>query len=282
VARHHPRSGPSSGEPAAAPDGTPAQHSAAAPGTLEDRTLPSGGLIGSLVVFGDSLADTGNVSLATGGADPNSSIYYNGRYSNGPIWVDTLAKYMGAPAVEPSLAGGLDYAFGGATVAATFPAVPSVPQQVGLYLLGRTPAANDLFAVWAGANDFFDTLTSPTGPISPLQSADALAGSLNTIAAAGGREFVVANLPPLGETPFIRGSAFPASAGLRTSGRPPSTRSSVRTSGRFRRATRAPLSFPSMWQAWSRKPCCPAILSDSPTQLTRPGRWSPAVPYSLR
>ena len=33
--------------------------------TLEDRTLPSGGLIGSLVVFGDSLADTGNVFLAT-------------------------------------------------------------------------------------------------------------------------------------------------------------------------------------------------------------------------
>jgi hypothetical protein len=120
---------------------------------------------------------------------------------------------MGAPAVQPSLAGGMDYAFGGATVAVTNPAVPSVPQQVGLYLLGHTPAANDLFAVWAGANDFFDTLTSPAGPISPFQSADALAGSLIAVSAAGGREFVVVNLPLLGETPFIRGLGIPGLSG---------------------------------------------------------------------
>jgi phospholipase/lecithinase/hemolysin len=181
---------------------------------LEDRTVPSGGLVGNLVVFGDSLSDTGNAALATGGALPNSALYYQGRFSSGPIWVDTLAKYLGEPAVRPSLAGGLDYAFGGATVAyqdqpPPFNAFPRVSQQVGQYLAGHTPAANDLFVVWGGANDFIESFASPTGPISPILSADTLATSLGTLANAGARQFVVPNLPPLGETPFIGGLGVP-------------------------------------------------------------------------
>src|SRR5262249_43817679 len=62
---------------------------------------------------------------------------------------------------------------------------------------------------WGGANDFLESLSSPTGPISPILSADTLAGSLNTLASAGARQFVVPNLPPLGETPFIRGLGGP-------------------------------------------------------------------------
>src|SRR6516165_9035563 len=121
--------------------------------TLEDRMVPSGGLIGNLVIFGDSLSDTGNVAIATGGAIPNPALYFQGRFSNGPIWVDALAQELGEPAVRPSLAGGLDYAFGGATVAfqnqpPPFNAFPRVPQQVGQYLAGHTPAAKDLMVVW--------------------------------------------------------------------------------------------------------------------------------------
>ncbi len=182
---------------------------------LEARTVLSGGLVGNLVVFGDSLSDTGNADLATGGALLNPAFYYQGRFSNGPIWVDTLAKYLGEPAVQPSLAGGLDYAFGGATVAyldqpPPFNAFPRVSQQVGQYLTGHTPAANDLIVVWGGANDFIESFASPTGPINPILSADTLASSLETLADAGARQFVVPNVPPLGETPFIQGLGSPA------------------------------------------------------------------------
>jgi phospholipase/lecithinase/hemolysin len=182
---------------------------------LEERTVLSGGLVGNLVVFGDSLSDTGNAAIATGGALPNPSLYSQGRFSNGPIWVDTLAKYLGQPAPTPSLAGGLDYAFGGATVAyqnqpPPFNAFPRVSQQVGQYLAGHTPAANDLMVVWAGATDFLESFSSPTGPISPVLSADTLAGSLVTLANAGARQFIVPNLPPLGEIPSIRGLGVPA------------------------------------------------------------------------
>jgi phospholipase/lecithinase/hemolysin len=185
--------------------------------TLEDRTLLSSSPIGNLVVFGDSLADVGNASTATAGTFPPSSIYFQGRFSNGPIWVDTLAKYLGESPLQPSTLGGLDYAFGGATVAVSnttlappFNQIPMVGQQVGLYLSGHTPAANDVFAMNGGANDFFDTVSSSTGPISPFASADALASSVATLVSAGARQFVVANVPALGETPFIAGFGIPS------------------------------------------------------------------------
>src|SRR3954471_9015267 len=82
---------------------------------LEDRTVLSGSPVGDLVVFGDSLADVGNLQLASQGAFPNS-LYAGGRFSNGPMWVETLAEFLGEPAVTPSLAGGLNYAFAGARV----------------------------------------------------------------------------------------------------------------------------------------------------------------------
>jgi hypothetical protein len=91
---------------------------------LEDRTVLSGGLVGNLVIFGDSFSDVGNAALASGGTVPNPALYSQGRFSNGPLWVDTLAKYLGEPAVRPSLAGGLDYAVGGARVAYQGPFSP--------------------------------------------------------------------------------------------------------------------------------------------------------------
>jgi phospholipase/lecithinase/hemolysin len=235
---------------------------------LEDRTVLSAGLVGNLVIFGDSLSDTGNAALATGGALPNPALYYQGRFSNGPIWVDTLAKYLGEPAVGPSLAGGLDYAFGGATVAyqnqpPPESAFPRVSQQVGQYLAGHTPAANDLFIVWGGANDFIESFSSPTGPINPTLSADTLASSLGTLANAGAREFVVPNLAPIGEAPFFRGLGIPglsaaadqwtaafdaelsADVGSFKSGHPGATVVSLDVAGRFQQATQPsnPLGF---------------------------------------
>src|SRR5258708_3000834 len=66
--------------------------------SLEDRTVPSGTPVANLVVIGDSLSDVGNLKIATGSL-PNSNYYANGqgRFSSGPIWVDTLAEYLGAP-----------------------------------------------------------------------------------------------------------------------------------------------------------------------------------------
>jgi phospholipase/lecithinase/hemolysin len=180
---------------------------------LEDRTLPSATPVANLVVFGDSLADVGNLHIASQGAYPPGNLYDQGRFSNGPLWVETLAEYLGK-SVQPSLAGGLDYSFAGARVTGPSPyGVPDVTQQVGGYLQGHLNdlGPSDLFAFWAGPNDFFftsrDAMGHPTSPVNPTVPADALAGDIATLITAkanGARQFLVANLPPLGLTPFFQ------------------------------------------------------------------------------
>src|SRR4051794_4802084 len=64
----------------------------------------------SIVSFGDSLTDTGNVFAASGGTTP-AAPYWMGRASNGPLWVEQLAARLGVAAPTPSLLGGTNYAF---------------------------------------------------------------------------------------------------------------------------------------------------------------------------
>jgi phospholipase/lecithinase/hemolysin len=61
-----------------------------------------------LFVFGDSLSDTGNLYAMTGGYPPPP--YWNGRFSNGKLWVEYLADSLQMP-----IAAGDNYAVAGAT-----------------------------------------------------------------------------------------------------------------------------------------------------------------------
>ena len=67
-----------------------------------------------LVVFGDSTTDTGNVYELSGRTKPASPPYFEGRWSNGPLWIEYLADRLNVPRPRPSLAGGTNYAYAGA------------------------------------------------------------------------------------------------------------------------------------------------------------------------
>ncbi|HMD97915.1 MAG TPA: SGNH/GDSL hydrolase family protein [Terriglobia bacterium] len=169
--------------------------------------------ISQLVVFGDSLSDTGNVYIGTGGATPAPPFYTAGLYTDGPdsfpstpgpqgVWVQQLAGMLGVPSPTPSLALGTDYAFGGALTGHDpgFPGPgiePFVGDQLNLYLTGHPLGvpSNALYVFWAGANDIF------TGLNTPQQAATNLAANINTLYADGGRDFLWLDMPPLGETP---------------------------------------------------------------------------------
>jgi phospholipase/lecithinase/hemolysin len=161
-------------------------------------------------VFGDSLSDVGNVSLFTHGGEP-ASPYVGGQFSNGPVWAQDLAGRLGLPALTPSLAGGTDYAFGGATTGSASTnnsEVPDLEEQVGAFLLGHTPAPSDaLYTFSIGANDLFAILDS--GVSLPIALADARAAALvvgseaSALAAKGARDLALFDVPDLGLTPGI-------------------------------------------------------------------------------
>lgn len=156
-------------------------------------------------VFGDSLSETGNYYVASGGQLPPSPLYFNGRFSNGENWVEYVAKALREPVPLPSLPGGTNYAFNGARAKGLSPYLaPDLTEQVASYLLrsGGTANPDDVFVIWAGANDIFFGASSGEADFIP----NAIAGikwSIEALYSAGARKFVVLDLPPLGQTPFF-------------------------------------------------------------------------------
>ncbi len=169
----------------------------------------------NLYVFGDSYCDVGNIFAATGGAEP-AEPYYNGRFSNGPIWLDHVAGFLGLP-LTPSLLGGTDYAFGGAWVTAPQPipggTIPSVPEQVGLYLSqhGGKADPNALYILEGGGNDILDTTTGSPQALG-LEIAEGLADSELLLRRAGARHFVIPDLFNVGLLPAAAGNVAFATA----------------------------------------------------------------------
>jgi phospholipase/lecithinase/hemolysin len=160
--------------------------------------------ITSIVSFGDSLSDVGNASIASGGTQPAPTAdYYQGRYSNGPVWVENLAKDLGVSVPTASLAGGTDYAFGGAqtgygTSTVEGAQIPNIGTQIAMYLgAGNLPTPTQLFTVWGGANDFL--LGGQTNPAISVQN---IAQEITTLADAGAKQFLIPNLPMLGQIPL--------------------------------------------------------------------------------
>lgn len=177
----------------------------------------------SLTVFGDSLSDTGNIFLATSGAVP-AAPYFSGRFSNGPIWIDTLAAGLGLPGGSvPALAGGSNYAFGGARTG-TASSPPGLLAQYGGLWLPATPGGadpNGLYVVVGGGNDMRDARSAFTGNTTADQAGRqaAAAAAANNIfalvgalASKGARTVLISTLPDLGNTPEAAALGLTASS----------------------------------------------------------------------
>jgi phospholipase/lecithinase/hemolysin len=153
------------------------------------------GDISGIVSFGDSLTDTGNLYTATG---QPAAPYYDGRFSNGSVWVEYLANQLGVAAPTASLLGGTNYAWAGAATGDGVNAdgIPNTGLQISTYLASNTPTASQLFTLWAGANDFLAFgQTDPSVPVANI------ANEITTLANAGAKLVMVPNLPMLGDLP---------------------------------------------------------------------------------
>jgi phospholipase/lecithinase/hemolysin len=187
--------------------------------TISAGQALAGSPFSAIYSFGDSLSDVGNVFDATLGFEP-ASPYVGGQFSNGPIWVQDLAAAFGLPALTPSLSGGTDYAWGGATTG--FPAtnnpllpVPHLTDQVKAFTFDHSNVApsSALYTFSIGANDLFGILSERL----PLPAAEALARgaakvvaneagvleSAGVLVGEGAKDLVLFDVPDLGVTPEI-------------------------------------------------------------------------------
>ncbi|MBT2143914.1 MULTISPECIES: autotransporter domain-containing protein [unclassified Rhodanobacter] len=169
----------------------------------------------NVIVFGDSLSDGGNISLATApGIQPPLRFTTN----PGTTAAENVAAGLGFT-LAPSVAGGTDFAWGGAGFVNNVAAVPTIPQQLQMYLGANGGKADSraLYQVWGGANDIFylsGTLTDPNAiAAGAVNAAQTELGVLGGLQAAGARYVVVYNLPDLGKTPSAAAGGAAAQAG---------------------------------------------------------------------
>ncbi len=167
-------------------------------------SLASAGVYSSLIVYGDSLSDNGNLFAADGGTYPPPP-YWMGRMSNGPVAVEDLAHNLNLPL--------LDFAWIGATTGVgnlvdngtqttlgTF-GLPGMLTSLALTKSSLPPGG--LAVVWGGANDF---LTNGfTMATAELAVSDIV--SIVTQLQAVGERVIVPGLPDLGLTPDYWGNS---------------------------------------------------------------------------
>jgi phospholipase/lecithinase/hemolysin len=198
----------------------------------------------SIVVFGDSLSDSGNV------ADLYQQKYgfrlpvVNFNYADGHItdgyetipgaqnyagtWVEQLAAALPSkPKVKASLDGGTNYAYGFATTGSglgylfydiqgvTYSVnVSNIGQQITDYL-ATNPKMNGktLFVLWGGGID----LLYATSPLDIYEAGVNQAINVQRLVDAGATNIMVANLPAMGLIPRLNGDASSAAAGNQAS-----------------------------------------------------------------
>ena len=148
------------------------------------------GMFSDIYAFGDSTLDTGNNFAGLGGMFPPSPPYHRGRYSDGELWHEILARELGLSLPTPSLTGGNNFAFGGAQTGlgtSTFGPIPNVGTQINMFRDQQGRFSDDaLILVAVGANDIRAGRT-------PESAISALKGHLQDLHELGGRNFLVSN-----------------------------------------------------------------------------------------
>ena len=190
----------------------------------------------NLYVFGDSLLDSGNNALVLQAAFPPDGLvtpvpisgntfipefpYASGHYTNDNVWAQSFAQALGLQA-NPSLAGGTDFAFGGARTSGGSSPLPTVSQQTTSFLAANPNIpADGLYVVEGGGNNARDALMAiamnPNDLVQTIKStaegyAEDVSGMVHSLENAGAREIVVWNLPDIGRAPSLLSEGAQAS-----------------------------------------------------------------------
>jgi outer membrane lipase/esterase len=171
----------------------------------------------SIYFFGDSLSDTGNTSAKFGGLVPSITAgtpYEPGQYTNATaahtgVWSSQFAARFGTTAIRSS-AGGTNYSYAGAK---TYDSngIDGINTQVSTYIAATsaTSSANDLYVIMIGGNDVGAGLTSGNPGLAIQQGLTNISNAVQSLYADGARHFLVANMPDVASTPYVRSQQDP-------------------------------------------------------------------------
>jgi phospholipase/lecithinase/hemolysin len=160
-------------------------------------SLVSATPLNKMVVFGDSLSDTGNFYKHMDGQYP-AYPYFNGRFTDGPVWIELVAEKLQATIVN--------YAFGGAGVVPRDndeeSAIHHLHQEVSEYLEDTNDVVdeNSLYVIWIGANNYLAMPEDKRTAIGVV--VDGIEYDMRILIDKGAKHFLIANLPDLGVTPL--------------------------------------------------------------------------------
>lgn len=161
--------------------------------------------IDTLVVLGDSISDNGNLYNMSFNFAPNKSSWYEGRFTNGPVWADYLAQSMRVNLI--------DLAIGGAKtnnqmikekldivelmIFSPYSQINYIPFYV------RNDAHKTLFFITLGGNDLFDVERTPAAKA--YQKIDKIVDnyelSLRKLLDFGAENIIMVEVPELGRLP---------------------------------------------------------------------------------
>jgi phospholipase/lecithinase/hemolysin len=154
--------------------------------------------VSQIYVFGDSFVDSGNANIGTGGLSASAAQgYFQGRFGDGYNFADIISRRLTGNYATPFLAGGTNYAVGGARATdeyfiPPFPiAVPGLPQQLDFYgsQFGSAVDPDGVYLIVFGNNDVNAIQAGDTYGLTAEQYGDLyVANIVNTILAlnAGG------------------------------------------------------------------------------------------------
>lgn len=205
------------------------------PANLLDALVKKPANIDRLIVFGDSLSDTGNLQRFSNLGPLKtlllpSCVYWQGRFSNGPIWLDYLSSSLssgfanyavgGAQTNEPPLSEmtGLNGFFARLTPAYWAERISrswirSLSEQIDSHLdsLIEMPSPDDLVFIWIGANNYLNDgmlVQNKDGKPNLIEAQKLIGHTIDDIEAAilklnhlGYRKFAVASIPELAGLP---------------------------------------------------------------------------------
>jgi thermolabile hemolysin len=144
-----------------------------------------------IVIFGDSLSDNGNLVFIENQPEPDPELYFQGRFSNGPVWVEYLAdpQRLNTPLTDRAIGGAQSGGFIGLNV------------QVPAYIeTADSPSPNALFIIWIGGNDFLNGDGDAQAAVANIKDA------MDRLSEFGALTMLILNLPDLGAIPATIGS----------------------------------------------------------------------------